>query len=499
MIRAVLAFASIALAAPLAHADGGIILESYTGAKPADASRLVAPILEELALHKYQSGDTVAHRFDAVARPAITTGLPADFAAQVERGYKAWIAGKFDQTVSILAPLVEAAHANPGAFADDTAARDAMPRALIALALAHQRSGDPGAAKATLAELVRAFPDATVTRANYGPEAAQLFTQVQHDVGATGKGKLAITAGDPNAQIFVDEHAVAAGTTAIDVAPGEYRVFAKLGKRLSRSHRVVVRANDIATVTIDAGLDVSMHTGSYVGLEIGTAAEREAHEGPYAVTVAKAIGADSVIVVGVDQVRGRTSVVASLVSMQTGRDIRRASVAVDPDPSNERLRALARFVAGEEPDPNIEVLLPARGTPTAASAAKTSADGTMITSDKPAPAPVPAPVVASEGPHTWGGWKYVATGAAVAGLGIGGYLISVDGKCSVTEPAGHPCTELRSTAVPGYVSLSAGAAAAAVAIYLFVHGSGSAATEPNRTVYVVPTAGGAFAGISTRF
>ncbi len=477
----------LSLTTTTAHADGGIVLESYTNARPPDAARLVAPLLEELAQHKYQSGDTVARRFDVMARPAVTTGLPADFTAQIDRGYKAWIAGKFDETVAILAPLVETAHANPGVFADDAAPRDGLQKALIALALAHQRSGDPGTAKTTLAELVRAFPDVTVQRAIYGPEAAELFAQVQRDVGASGKGKLAIKVSDDSAQIFVDERPVAVGTASLELAPGEYRVFAKLGRRLSRSHHVIVRANDTATIAIEAGLDLAVRTTPYVGLEVATSAEREAREGTYAVSFAKLVAADSVIVVGIDQVRGRTAVVASLVSMQTGREIRRASVAVDPDPSTERLHALAKFVAGAEPDDSIEVILPARTTTMAATAPG-------ITADR-ATASIPAQVDHS---GAWGGWKWVTGVAGVGALATGGVLVAIDGSCAVAQVPTHPCIDLRATAAPGYAALAGGAVITGLSVYLFVHGHGDS-EAPARTAFVTPTHGGVLAGLSTRF
>lgn len=160
---------------------GGIVLESYTRERPADAARLLEPVLEELSQREYAAGDTVARSYEAHASRAAVTpgGLPSDFAAQVDRGFKAWIGGRFDEAIKLLVPLVEAAQANPGAFAQQPALRDPMLKALIALALAQQRIGDLSAMKATMSEILRSFPDAQVPCATYGPDAHEAFEQVR--------------------------------------------------------------------------------------------------------------------------------------------------------------------------------------------------------------------------------------------------------------------------------------------------------------------------------
>src|SRR5260221_8403100 len=180
-----------------AHAEG-IALEAYTGDRPADASRLLGPILDELAKHKISAGDTVARTFEtAVSRPARTAqGLPGNFADQVDSGFKAWFGGKFDDAIKTLVPLIETAHANWGAFAKDPALREPLRKAMIALGLAQQKSGDPGAMRTTFAELVRGFPELTLSRATYGPDASQAFEDVRREVAAAGTGKLTIKVGD---------------------------------------------------------------------------------------------------------------------------------------------------------------------------------------------------------------------------------------------------------------------------------------------------------------
>ena len=455
--------------ASLARADN-IVVESYTGDRPADAQRLMSPILDELAARGYAGGDTIGRKFDALSRPS-SAAIPPDFVARAEQAHKAWVNGSFEDALRIVGPLIETAHASPVAVSEDQSLREALQRALVAAALSQLRSGDQSGAHATFAELVRAFPDVAVTRGQYGEEGSTFFAQVQRDLAGGGHGTLTVKLSDDGGSVFVDERYI--GSAIPDLAPGEYRVFAKAGKQVSRVHRVVVRANDKAAIAIDIGFDAAVRTSPWVGLGFATSAEREAHEGMYAASFAKVLGAGAVIVIGIEPVRGRASIVGSLVSLENGREIRRASVPIDPDPSTEKLRALARYVAGDPPSTDIEVL-----------ATPEHQDVGSATTEP------------SSG-HGWGGWKWIAGVGAAGALGTGAVLLALNNEC-VTPPtmAGRPCTDLRNTLGPGLAVAGAGVALAAVSVYLFVRKP----SEPHGgTAYLAPTSGGAMLGYTRGF
>ena len=472
----------VMVVASSAHA-GGVVLESYTGDRPADASRLLAPVLEELSRRDYAAGDTVARTYETkVSHTAVASGgLPDDFAAQADRGFKAWVGGRFDEAVKVLVPLVETAHANTGAFAREPALRDPLLKGLIALALAYQRIGDLSSMRATFAEILRSFPDAQISRATYGPDAQQAFEQVRRDTQAQGRGKLTVKVADDTGVVFINEAYRAAGSTTAELVPGEYRVVVMLNKQLSRNHRVTVRAAAETTVEIDAKLDHAIRTSGYTGLAYRTQADRDALEATHAQRFAKAVGASAVAVVGIDDVRGRSAVVGSLVSLQTGREIRRASIPVEPDPSRDKLRALARFLAGDDPAPGLDVQF-------SREAGDTKAAGEAPAAGEPRDDGEPR---GGGRGGRWGGWRYVTAGLAVGGLATGVVLIAFDGKCSETMPAGQPCPNYYDTAVPGYAALAGGALFAGLSIYLF-------ATH-DTTPVVAPTSGGATVGFATRF
>jgi hypothetical protein len=466
--------AALILAAVPARA-GGIVLEAYTGDRAADANRLLGPVLDELAARGFAAGDTVSRQIDAqVSRAAdVSGGLPADFAAQVDRGFRAWVGGKFDEAIKVLVPLVDTAHANSGAFVRDPGLREPLNKALIVLAIAQLRTGDPSAAKSTFGEVLRSFPESQVSRGTYGPEAADLFDQVKRDMAAAGKGKLTVK-GDDGAVVFVDE--VFRGTSTTELAPGEYRVTVMLNNKPSRSHRVVVKAGAETTISIDARLDQTIHTNGWTGLLFANEADRDAHEAPFAAKLATSVGASAVAVVGIEQVRGRPAIVGSLVSLSSGREIRRASVAMEPDPSTDRLRALARYLAGEEPAGGIDVQ-PLEAQPKA-NAETGHVD--VVTHDD------------HHGGGRWGGWKWTTGAIGVAGLGTGAVLFALNGSCSNTPPAGQLCRvyDTRNAAIG---ALAGGAVFAGISIYLFATQSKESASK---TAFIVPTADGAIAGVA---
>lgn len=457
---------------------GGIVLEAYTGQRPADANRLLGPVLDELAARGFAAGDTVARQIEGQVShaPQTATGLPGDFAAQVDRGFRAWVSGKFDDAIKILTPLVEAAHANTGAFVKDPSLREPLAKALIGLAIAQQRTGDPSSAKTTFGEIARAFPETIVSRGTYGPEAATLFDQVKNELAASAKGKLTVRPADEGAVVFVDE--VFRGTSTTQLAPGEYRVMVMLNQQPSRSHRVNVKAGQETSIAIDARLDQAIHTDGWTGLSFASEADRDAHEGSYASQLAVALGANAVAVVGIEDVRGRPAVVGSLVSLSTGREIRRASVAMEPDPSTDRLKALARYLAGDEPASGIEVQPVEAPSPE-----EVKAGGGTVAVHHDAGEP-------SHGGR-WGGWRWITGAVAVGGLGTGAVLLGLDGRCSNSPPAGTLCN-VYDTKNSGFIALGAGAVFAGVSIYLFA----TQPSAPSKTAFVAPTGDGAIAGIA---
>jgi hypothetical protein len=343
----VVVVAVLCLRAGAAFADG-VVVESFTGKRPGDATRLLAPLYDELALRGFASTGSLAGNYDRRVSRVATTPLPADFASAVERGHRAWIEGRFDEAIDTLLPLVQVAHASAAVIAQSQTHRAKLLKALVALAVSHQRRGDLAEARATLTEIMRSFPETQLSRGMYGPDAYQLFESVRRDVGRGGRARLSIKAPD-TAAVFINERFENVGSvTKTDLIPGPYRVFVQVGKQTSRAHTVELAADDERIVAFDLGYEVALHTAPWTGFEFASNKERETNENRYATRYASEAGADAVVVVGIDVVHGRAALVGSLIDLRSSRDIRRASLALEPEPSEGRVRALARFLGGDD-------------------------------------------------------------------------------------------------------------------------------------------------------
>jgi len=317
----------------------------------------------------------------------------------------------------------------------------------------------------------------------YGSEAFTAFDQVKREVLAAGEGKLSIKVAQDGGAVFVDEAYRGQGTTTLSLAPGDYRVLVMFNKQPSRTHYVSVRANTETAVTVDAELDQAIHTRGWTGFLFPNDAARDQHEAQFAASFANAIKAPSVAVISIEQVKGHAAIVGALVSLESGREIRRASVALDPDPSTDRLKALARFLAGEQPGAGIDVLVGDGAKETTHGEPSGGDDRHEDTGEPVGPG------------GRWGGWKYIAAGGAVGAIGAGIYLAVEDGKCQSEPMPGHPCNNVYSYSPFQYVALAGGAVLAAATVYLFA----TMAHEDGHTAYVAPTQGGAVAGFAFRW
>jgi len=405
--------------------------------------------------------------------------MPSDFGVQAENGFKLFLQAKFSDATALLGPLVENARQNSGAFAKDTTLREHMRKAMIALALAQSRGGDLGAMRGTFAEYVRSFSDASVPKAVYGPDAAQAFDDVRKEVLAGGMGKLTVRTVETGSVVFVDEAYRGSGTTTVELPAGEYRVVVMANDQPSRTHFVTVHAGGEATAVVDAAFDQAVHTTGWTGFQFATAAAREAHEAAYAAQFAHAIGAHSVALVGIDTVKGRSAVVGSLISLDTGREIRRASVQLDPDPSTEHLKALAKYVTGEPAGDGVEVLDTNKVVehPTTGAPHHEIVEGQMVTVDR-----------------RWGGYRWIALGATIGLGGTSAALYYLNGKCKGEMPMTHGCINLYANAPYDHDFLFAAIPFAIASVYLFAT---QTKQVPLTSAYVVPTEHGALAGFAT--
>jgi hypothetical protein len=337
----------------------GIVVESHVGARADDAATLLAPIYGELEHRGYLTRAALGRLYEKRVSRGASEGDPLsmDFVSSVDRGHKAAIDNKASDAIATLTPLVAEAQAHSPVIAQSQLLREAYQKALLGLALAQHHSGDVDAAKTTLLELLRTYPDLHIARSIYGAELAAFSEDVRRSIKE--RGALTVQVGE-NAVVFMNERFVNIGPASRrELVPGVYRVFAQLSKtQVSRVHYVEVRAGQETTVSFDAAYETAVMTSSgWTGLVFPTATEHDARSDVFVARVAREVEATSAIVLGVETMKGRTSVTGAQIDIASGRQLRRATVLVSPTTSDERLLALAVFLAGGKSAAGVDVAI----------------------------------------------------------------------------------------------------------------------------------------------
>ncbi|HKE17346.1 MAG TPA: hypothetical protein VKB80_20870, partial [Kofleriaceae bacterium] len=449
-----------------------IVLEAHGGPRPADADRLLRPVLAELARSGFTGPPAVAQRIDgSLSRPAASLAdeRAAEAVRIIESGYKLFLSGKFDRAAEEIERGLRVLHAAPAALVgknDDR--RDAVMRGLIGLALSHKRRGRTTQAAEAMKELVRSFPDRELSYKDYGPEPHELFDAVRRDLDREGKGSIAVDLDDDRTVVFIDEHYVNSGDVKIpDLYPGTYRLFLQQGNRFGRVHDVVVEAGSTTAVSLSWQLDAVLHTDGGVALVFDDEAARREMEPRFAVRLARALGAPSVVVLGIRENRGRRSVVGAFYAADSTRPLRSGAVAVEPVvPGVERFEALARLLAGDD---EAAALVAPLG-------------------DEARKAPVPA--AAREHRDTGGRplmvWKWLTLGVGLGAVAGGVTLYAAD------NGGGSRDQFERNTRSTGIAIASAGAALTGLGIYFFFrdHSDRIEAEESAHSAALVPVDGG---------
>lgn len=463
-----------ALAAPIAAADAAadpIVLESYGAPRPADADRLLAPVMSELARAGFPAISDVEQRIDArLSRPAgsLDDARAADAVRSIEVGYKKFRAGEFNAAMADLDRGLKALRTAPGAVAGKSDRRDAVMRGLLGVALSQRRLGHQTEATAAMAELIRSFPDREISYKDYGPEPREFFQKVKGELAREGNGAIAVDVDDDRAVVYVNERFIGVGDqTASDLSPGRYRVLVQQGEQLGRVHEVEVEAGRTATVNVSWPLDSTLGAGA--ALVFPDEAARADNEARHAVRVARALGAQSVVVLGIRDNRGRRSVVGAVYSADSTRPIRSGAVAVEPVvPEAERLAALARLLAGDEAA--ADLVAPLAESPRSTPAEDDRAGG-------------------GDGGRPFRVWKWVALGGGVAAIAGGVTLIAIHDPPSDDDSRDASSRETR---VPGIVTAAAGAALTGLGIYLFVRDGRDRRDESSAAIVPLDSGGAAF-------
>lgn len=483
--------ASLAFGVP-AHAE--LVYEVYVGNRPADADRYMAPLRDVMRELGIGGPHEIASGFNALPRPSVVDAKVAavHIVDQIELGYRAVLQGRdFKAASQTLANALRLAHENPGVFLGDANQRTEITRALVALGVSLNRTGELAGAKEAFADLSRMLGAQPLR--GYGREAERLYDAVNTGLAKGPRGRLSVSVSPMDAQIFVDDDGIPRGSRfTAEMIPGRHR-FVVAVKDRSLSYEIAVDANKETALDLEWEFEQALAVSdNWVGFRV-----RAPLDASRAIAYAKALLRRSsrtdrdttAIALGIEKVCGRPTLVGTRYSF--GGKPQQVSARIPLGQRDDaKLRALARFLVRDEASSEIvtgDQSVPCAGVaqkrPSESEPSQASADvGSTAREDIPE--------------HSGGGTKWPAYVTGVLGLGAigtGAYLIYLDGKGTCP---GDPldCSSNYHTATLGWATGAAGAAMVGFAVIWYVTHRGSSAP-----VALSPTSNGAGALVVGRF
>ncbi len=471
----------------------GLVLESHVGARPRDADYLLAPLLDELKRAGYR-GSSVAgtriHSQHSISSKELTSKQISEARQATKDGESAFIEMHLEGAVSSASRAISILMSRPATMAKQQDVREYLYDALIVSGLAHARLGHKTELDATMAEFSRSFPKRDVSHKKYGPEGKQLYQKMNRQLRTLVKGELQIVA-SPGTLIFINETYQGIGSFSTTLLPGRYRIYTQNGAHSGRVHLAEVESERKHTLVVDQVMDSALRTsGKMVGFIFANETARTKHEQQAAVELGRALKARTIILVGFHKVGGKDSIVASSIAVEAGEIRSSGAVLLPADgaPSAAQLRGLAEFAVGTGPaGSGIEVLssepraiAPSSAKGLASQASDSDPIGIRSGGSDEASGPL-SPV-----------YRYTAWGIGAVGLGVGGYLIAINGNGTCGEDV---CAQNYETLGPGVGVGVAGLALVGLGFYFW----SKEGEQGDTKLSLLPTEGGMSAALSGRF
>ncbi len=476
-----------------AESDKGLVLESHVGARPRDADYLLSPLLDELKRNGFSSSSvtgTRIHSKHSVSSDELTQKQISSVKRDVKDAHAAFIDFQFQGAAQTGKRALDLLMSRPATMARQQQVRDHLYNVLIIMSMANSRLGNDQALRETMGEFIRSFPERDVSVKKYGPEGAELYRQINKRMSSQAKGHLQVAASAAS-MVFVNERFAGVGSLNLDLYPGRYRIYTQNGENKGRVHLVKVEADRKQTLLVDAAVDKSLRTSDgFVGLVFASEEERSKDERRVTVQLGSALGASTIILVGVHKFKGRDTIVASALSIESGESGLSARVPLPKDgaPSASQLRALAAFVSGSKPaSPDIEVFTVREKVATGGDA---EASGGSVIQD------AQFEDAGEEDKSISSAWRWTSWGMGLASFGVGGYLLSIDGEGNCTlRPGQMLCPSSYNTLLPAVGIMAGGAAFGILGFYLWTKED----APSNTSLSLAPSQGGWAASLSGRF
>ncbi len=439
------------IVATAATAGADVSLQSFGGARPKDADRILQPFVDELEQQHVAAlpSSVGKHLGGRLPREASDPTLRIEkLAKSYDYALTLWRQQpKLDALLKPLETAVAMTLANPGFLVADPTLRNSFKSVLGKLAIVYQRDGQTPKSDETERELIRTFPDEVFNRTNSSPEGERLYDDTRANLSKVPRGTLTVMLNDPTLQVYVNEVIRRAEKAIADLVPGTYRVVVVDRNNRARRFDVDVLGGEDSVLHVDWPVDSALVvTPEWIGFLFSTEADR-AHEAELARRlVSRVAGDQSVIVVGIQGTAPR-QLVASRYGVHGGV-IAKGYIELGQATDDVHARDLAGFVASGETAEGVTVLVPfTRAAP--------------LPPLLPAPKSAPASPVHTELRHqdspTVQKWPPILliAGGLVA-IGAGSYLIATDEDPA--PPDGPQKKYIRNSGPPGVAATIAGGA-----------------------------------------
>ena len=343
-------FPALCIAGRSARAGAGIVVETFDGDRPGDASVLLDPVVSELGRRGYASGDRLAAEIQAhvsMAPGSLSATQAAAAQHAVDIAYERSVDGDYERALASAQQALGLYATATGQMAHEPALRALERRAFYIAARSAEVLGRGDDAFAIMAEAIRTFPDDQPSATEFDPRVGALHRRVRDELTRQGAGSIEIRCDDPTAVIFLDERFVGTGTVKIDqVAPGAYRVYTERSGRAGRVRVVDIAPGSAATVTVPATVDAALRTGpQLVALDTHGLDDRAIVT--VAVRLARAVGAPRIVLLGVRPIEGRRAIAGLAIDVESQSKVLGA-VQIEPvAPAATSVRALAALLTGD--------------------------------------------------------------------------------------------------------------------------------------------------------
>lgn len=482
-------------------ARANIAFEYYEVQRPEIAEIPVGAFLNELSKLGY-----VANPRDVIDRLGTQAALPAianpnltaqKLLALLTKAHTLWTrAPDFAKLAPVLADAVTTALANPALVVTDPTIRDALQNALLDLALVYGKlkndsrfSTSAGQLKKSsddmMAEWIRTFRNKVIPQ-SLGPEAEKMYIRVGKERNKLGRGVLSVNVDDANVLLYVNEAIQSRLQPIPDLVPGPYRVLLMGPNDDARLFIVEVLPNQTTRLDVQWAVSSNLSAqSSSVAFVFTSSTHPEAST--LACRLASATGNSSggVVLTSMTTIGQTWAIRAWLYDARTCQLIREGQVVFYAAVNAKGGRALARFIALRDRDP--DVIVAADVDPAKFQA--TEGEGTA----KASPAAPTAATTSTS--RNW--WAWGATAGSVAAFALGGYgLYRYYGPCG--QPGPNYCTQYYAYSdLAGYGGVSAGVVLGALATYLFLRHD--APSSRASTITIAPLRAGAYVGLEGRF